>query len=277
MTDFTPDPDPTSSDETRRRFGLSTTQVVASALAAISSAVAASYLGVAGTVLGAGFGSIVATVSTALYQHSLTRTNERLKRVAPAPIQAGRTAAAATVQLTRVTEAAHSEAATVRLERATEAMHSEAATVQFARATEVAPTQVQPVVQDALTRSERDAPAAKQPKSWPRIAAAAAGVFVVTLGSIAVFEQFAGGSLSSVVRGTERQGTTLGDLARPEPAQKQPAVSPTPSSTPSQLPSPTTTPTPTAPATTPPATTPTSTPPPTPTTEPVPSTSPSAG
>src|SRR5215211_7412475 len=66
-----------------RRLELSGTQIAASALAAISSAVAASYLGVTGTVLGAGFGSVVATISTALYQLSLKRTNETLKQVVP--------------------------------------------------------------------------------------------------------------------------------------------------------------------------------------------------
>jgi hypothetical protein len=96
MTDLPPDTDLTPSkhdnapaDDTRdglvRRLGLSGSQVAASALAAVSSAVAASYLGVGGTVIGAGVGSVIATVSTALYQHSLTRTNERIRKAVPMP------------------------------------------------------------------------------------------------------------------------------------------------------------------------------------------------
>lgn len=91
MTDLPPDTEPSpksvtideAPDNLARRVGLSGSQVAASALAAVSSAVAASYLGVAGTVIGAGVGSVIATVCTALYQHSLTRTNERIRKVAP--------------------------------------------------------------------------------------------------------------------------------------------------------------------------------------------------
>ena len=92
MTDLPPDTEPSpksvtideTPDNLARRVGLSGSQVAASALAAVSSAVAASYLGVAGTVIGAGVGSVIATVCTALYQHSLTRTNERIRKVTPA-------------------------------------------------------------------------------------------------------------------------------------------------------------------------------------------------
>ncbi|MDQ1655182.1 MAG: hypothetical protein QOD41_265 [Cryptosporangiaceae bacterium] len=64
---------------------LSPAKVLASALAAISTSVAASYLGTMGTWIGAGAGSVVATVSTALYHHSLKRTGAKLKNVVPLP------------------------------------------------------------------------------------------------------------------------------------------------------------------------------------------------
>lgn len=63
------------------RFELNAKQVAASALAAASAAVAASTLGVAGTVIGAAVMSVVATVGSAVYGHSIARTQERLRRV----------------------------------------------------------------------------------------------------------------------------------------------------------------------------------------------------
>jgi len=77
------------------RFELSVKQVAASALAAASAAVAASTLGVAGTVIGAAVMSVVATVGSAVYGHSIARTQETLRRVRPAPESAstGSTAA----------------------------------------------------------------------------------------------------------------------------------------------------------------------------------------
>jgi hypothetical protein len=53
-------------------------EVIAGTLAAVSAAVAASFLGVNGTVTGAAVGSVIATVSTAFYSHSLARSRERL-------------------------------------------------------------------------------------------------------------------------------------------------------------------------------------------------------
>jgi hypothetical protein len=54
-------------------------QLIATALAAITAAFLGSRLGVAGTVIGAGVASIVSTVAGALYQHSLDRTSSRVR------------------------------------------------------------------------------------------------------------------------------------------------------------------------------------------------------
>ena len=62
-------------------FTLNPVQVAAGALAAVSSAVGASFFGVAGTLIGAALGSVIASVSTALYTESLRKTNEGIKRV----------------------------------------------------------------------------------------------------------------------------------------------------------------------------------------------------
>lgn len=59
--------------ERAKPFGLSLTQIAGGALAAVTAAVAASFFGVAGTVMGAAFGSVVSSVAAALYSTSLTR------------------------------------------------------------------------------------------------------------------------------------------------------------------------------------------------------------
>ncbi len=62
---------------------LSLPKIVAGALAAASAAVASSWLGVAGTVFGAVVVSVVATVGTALYSHSLERSQHAIKETIP--------------------------------------------------------------------------------------------------------------------------------------------------------------------------------------------------
>ena len=67
-------------------LGLSPAQVIASALAAATSALAASFLGVAGTIVGAIVGSIVATIGSAVYAHSLQRAHSQLRVVRLQPV-----------------------------------------------------------------------------------------------------------------------------------------------------------------------------------------------
>ena len=57
----------------RRPLGLSLTQIAGGALAAVTAAVAASFLGVAGTITGAAFGSVVSSIGAAVYSTSLSR------------------------------------------------------------------------------------------------------------------------------------------------------------------------------------------------------------
>ena len=67
----------------RQRLELSIPQLLAGALAAASAAVAASWLGVAGTVTGAVVASIVVSVSSALYKHSLERSSQVIRETLP--------------------------------------------------------------------------------------------------------------------------------------------------------------------------------------------------
>jgi hypothetical protein len=59
-------------DKPKQFLGLSGTQTIGSALAAVTSALVGSFLGVAGTLIGAALGSIVATVGAALYARTLS-------------------------------------------------------------------------------------------------------------------------------------------------------------------------------------------------------------
>jgi hypothetical protein len=67
--------------EKKRRLELSLTQIVGGALAAMTAAALGSTLGLAGTLVGAAFASIVAGVATALYTASLQHTREKVKTV----------------------------------------------------------------------------------------------------------------------------------------------------------------------------------------------------
>ena len=64
--------DSTTEDKPKQFLGLSGTQTIGSALAAVTSALVGSFLGVAGTLIGAALGSIVATVGAALYARTLS-------------------------------------------------------------------------------------------------------------------------------------------------------------------------------------------------------------
>src|SRR5918992_1170126 len=61
----------------RGRPDLSPTQLVAGGLATATATVATSYLGVAGTLIGAAFMSVVTTAGAAVYQHYLDRGKRR--------------------------------------------------------------------------------------------------------------------------------------------------------------------------------------------------------
>jgi hypothetical protein len=63
------------------KFELSPVQLIAGCLAAVTAAVLASFFGVAGTIIGTALGSIVGTAGTALYSHSIRRTQARLRRL----------------------------------------------------------------------------------------------------------------------------------------------------------------------------------------------------
>lgn len=64
-----------------RKLELSVTQVTASAVAAVVGAAASARLGTAGTFIGAGVVSAIATTGSAIFSHSLRRTKDRVQTV----------------------------------------------------------------------------------------------------------------------------------------------------------------------------------------------------
>ncbi|MQY38399.1 hypothetical protein SRB17_64120 [Streptomyces sp. RB17] len=69
----------------RKRIDLSVPQVAGSAVAAVVAAKLASYVGVYGTILGAGVVSVVATCGGTVFQHFFKRTGEQLREATVAP------------------------------------------------------------------------------------------------------------------------------------------------------------------------------------------------
>lgn len=86
----------TATDEPPKGFlGLSIPQLLGGAFAAVSTAVVASFLGVAGTLIGAALGSIVSTVSAAVYTSMANNAQSRVRQVAIRPTRGARGATAA--------------------------------------------------------------------------------------------------------------------------------------------------------------------------------------
>jgi hypothetical protein len=71
------------SEENTKKIGLDLkpAQITAGALAAVTAAVLGSTLNVAGTITGAAVASVVSTIGSALYQRSIERTRESVRRV----------------------------------------------------------------------------------------------------------------------------------------------------------------------------------------------------
>jgi hypothetical protein len=212
------------------KFELSPVQVVAGCLAAVTAAVLASFFGVAGTVIGTALGSIVGTAGTAIYSHSIRRTQARLRAI--------QTHEAATGQAPQRVATPNGETPD---EPAGERAHEAAAATPHTGWLEY------------LRRS------------WVMIAVAAAAAFVLTMTAVTGVEATARKQLWAIVTGHSQPAgptTTLGGVvggvtaqSTPTPgATDQPSSSPSPgapagapTSTPAQSkPPPSTSPTPTA-------------------------------
>lgn len=242
---------PPDQEQSRERLksDLSVPQIFGSALAAISASFAASYLGIVGTFIGAAVVSVVATVGTALYRHSLERTKSALHEA---------------VSRTDLREMAARAALLNRPLRRVEprTLAEQASTVSAEpEATPASPRRTRPRAELLGMRAEfhsmassahvlaRSADATRvegtdparhvvqstSDRRWKmRTAFATLAVLLVTLAGVTGLELLAGKPLSAWLRDdAQRSGTSVGDVLR---TKQRPAKEhePAPTSTPSQ-------------------------------------------
>jgi hypothetical protein len=218
---------------------LDLTQVTAGALAAVSSAVAASYFGVAGTLLGAAFGSIVGTVSTAVYKRSIKRTNAKLREIVPIqtvvlrPLSDGTRRRPENGDTVETTRFAGGTAAPGH--PATPTGSTEGDPADLPAGTSV--TGAAPVVESPAAAST-----ARASRRWWRVVAVSVAAFALALVALTSVEAVAGQTLSSWLTGTDQPGTSLGRVTTGGTA---PRPAPTPTATPTTSPTATPTVTPT--------------------------------
>ncbi len=177
-----PEPEPKP-----KRIDLSPTQLAGGALAAMTSAVVGARLGVAGTVLGAAVGSVVAGVAGTLYTTSLRHTKEKISEVIVAKAGDAETEIIpVSVEPDRMADQHASNQVTV----------GDTRTLQLSLAADPA---VQPAA--AADATQPGQPGRRWP--WKAILMSTAAVFVLTFAAITGFEVLTGHAISG------GQGTTI--------------------------------------------------------------------
>lgn len=210
---------PERTDNESRRIEISVAQVVASALAAVSSAFLLSKLGAAGTVIGAAIASVVATVGSALYVHVFRRTSEQLRdvRAQMGPNALGVPAAAHDAPLGR--SMATPAAANAGADDATRVLPV------FDPSTHGA----EPLAETA-GREPVPVPEPSRTRTWlVRSGIAAVAVFAIAMASITVVELGMGRSFASLF-GNGGAGSTIGDFTdgghKSTPEKSRPETTP---------------------------------------------------
>lgn len=192
---------------------LSLTQVVASALAAVSTTVLLSYFGIAGTIIGAGAASVITVLANYAYTRSIQKTHEQLKPVVTQLVQSG-------------TTTSRPRGTTARL--AAVPRGDDTRPLPAARAGDTAPLRVgrgsvvtADVPEDRVPDGDAGAGAPDDtvPGPWFRLidrygkgkvlAVSALALFVVVMGVVLVVELAIGKPLSDAVRGQEGSGTSI--------------------------------------------------------------------
>ena len=203
-----------------RRLELSPAQVAGSALAAISAAFFASWAGTAGTLIGAGVGSILATVGAATYTWWLRRTSDAVRRTAA---QVRETGMGSTVVV---------------------------AGLRTRRTPDDGASDDLPAAADAETAPENDEDrwAFLRGRPWGKVLLVSLAVMATAIAGITLVEAVTGKPISAITRGDSGQGTSVGHLVGNDGTSKPkkkttPTPSPTPTPTPSRSSSPSPTPT----------------------------------
>lgn len=171
----------TDEDNTPNKLELSPTQVVGSALAAVSGAFFASWAGTAGTLIGVAAGSVIATVGAATYTWWLRRTQEAVRRKA-----------AQVRQTTLMTNAMPRTVAAGPLREPGEE------TTTLAAASDDEPGEGRSWLR------RWDLP-------WAKVALASVAVMLVALAGITALEAVTGRSVASFTGQADPHGSTLGN------------------------------------------------------------------
>jgi hypothetical protein len=215
MTSDTQDLERTATKEAPKtdRVQLSPVQVAASALASVSAAVVASLFGVAGTVVGAGLVSIIATTGSALYSSSMKRTSEQLRR--------------AREQLAARSTSPRGGRDTLSLLDATAAPRSRR---WGRRSAEAVDTTGADDVNPSRWRRGFFTIGSRRGLRWPALAGATGLVFVLAIGAVTAFELIAQEPVSALTGHKTSSTTTLGSLGGGSKATPTPTPTPSASS-----------------------------------------------
>lgn len=195
--------------------------VAAAALASVSSAVILSTLGASGTLIGAAVGSVVATITSAMYTRGLQTSKEKVAVV----FQSGGVSRVSAGEASRLAE------------------EGELADAEVSEAVLGADAEGTAEAGERRTLGERFAAI-----DWRRVGPWAIGTFVVVMAAITAFELIGGKPVSSLTGGTDGTGTSIGrvvdrdggqrkDRDRQPPSERPSESEPTPTDEPSDAPS----------------------------------------
>jgi len=195
----------------QRRVDIDWVQASAGALAATSSAVLLSTVGVAGTVIGAAVGSVVATLGNAVYARFLIVSRER-------------------VVSARITAREGAIRDLLRRRR------GQTATSEARDDADVRPPRDEGDVRPQVPASSKSAPAWRESLGlpWRRIAVVSVVVFLLAMAVIVAFELLAGRTVSSITGGSDGPGprTSIPGMGGSGPADERSTPTKSPTSTP---------------------------------------------
>jgi hypothetical protein len=196
------------------------TRTIAGALAAVASAVLLSTLGAVGTIIGAAVGSIVVTISSALFTQGLSSSKRSLAKAQATAMQKVGIAHAEVRRAERADDVeaqqGHLEHADERLEEAHEDLDAAAL---------------------AATPVSWRQRLAQLP--WRRVLIGAGVLFLITIVVITVFEVIAGRSVSSITGGSgDDSGTTINNVRERDSGTEQDRPDPSESPDPTEEASP---------------------------------------
>jgi hypothetical protein len=216
-------------EQEQDRVEINWVQVSASALAAVSSAVLLSTVGVAGTIIGAAVGSVVATAGSAIYSYYLRITRERVAQAQAAALDRVARARAGASGVW-----ADSRRAEARQHR-TQVLRSQRQADKAGDELDDAERELDEVHEEAAVPTWREVLAGLR---WKRIAAVAGAIFVIAMLVIVSFELITGRAVSSYTHGSDSgTRTSIPGLGHHKPATKPThAPSGKPSGTPSSSP-----------------------------------------